>query len=458
VSFLLLESQKRNLLFMSEKYLYNLEDAQAEAELLKKKVDSREAANYKDAEILLDGEKKVKEKERQNVQQNEYLVNYYARQKEMQEHEHEWLLNPQKITSIEEFKEFKGDEKFLIAAQPENLGFKLEDIIQKMGSLFPEKSLKIERRELEKNQRIYRDSFLIKLDDNYEMQVFKKDFSGFRFGLKDKTFNTIHELSNLYDLANAINDPEKTLYLLNRIQEKKHDYVDSDRIVRSIDDYIKKFGILIYESPVINYGTKDFGSTGMRFTLPHLFSFSIPRSLLREAGDRKKQSEDVLKILLEAQPLKDKVILEIGCGKEGRLLQFLHTLGAECVGLDIQEPTPDQNSFQHSDEVELYKTDITDKNSFPQKLKGRKFDYIISTMTFNPEVIGNTNNPVANTIETFLKDNGFAIFVPETSSNINKKYVNYNNLRPHMKTGPQATIIKKTPADSPEIYGSSLYF
>ncbi len=359
---------------------------------------------------------------------------------EKDEDKEDWRVEPEELLRL-----FEGYEsQDLIDSRPRS--YDPEKTLPKLKQLLPEKSIDFKRTK-EKGCSVW----LINIGDEYEVKVRRSSELGFVWSIFSPEMDSPwfkwdgDEIPSLYDLANIIKDPLKGLEDIEEINERAQEFY----YMRTISEWFfqeemgTSFGF---------YGVSDQGSDWGCNTLAHLFNFGLSAESRKQFVDLQKlamhkeiSSDVMLDRIKAAQPFKGKSVLEVGSGPHAPFLSLLESLGAECVGVDIQEPFSDSS-------IEIYQADISDKKSIPPELKNRKFDYVISTMTILPEVIDHDIGAAYNSL-SFLKEGGVAVFSPEVSffDLPEDEYFSYENLRKDLQPN-DASVIRNIPADQVDTF------
>lgn len=350
------------------------------------------------------------------------------------EQKKDWPIKPEMILTA--FKGYKPED--LISRE---LKDNPQYILPKLKQIFPDKNIEIKE--------VSKDYWEIDLDKKHSIGVLVREGlqASWSVQFKRSRMRGIgRNITCLYDLVNVIKNPEATVEALVKVGKK----IKLGSWIRFSEAVMRDFRML-HEGASGTYGVSDEGSNVRSVALGHLINFGLSDAekevLLNWKGEEETRGKEpgLGKRLKEIKPLKGKTILEIGCGRSAEFLGMLHSLGAECIGIDVQKPISDLS-------VKVYQADITNPESLPEELKGRKFDYVISTMTFLPEVM---DRPVAAAFKSldFLKDSGVAIFSPKVVlyDIPEEEFFDYNNLRPQLQPN-MVTVIKRIPAKSVDIF------
>lgn len=273
---------------------------------------------------------------------------------------------------------------------------KLLPILEK---IFPEK--KFEKTELDMHKdynMIWSKEYGIETEslgkDRFEDKIWREQYKAYSKVDPEKIRKI--ELPALSDIIDFIKNPEKTLDIL---EKKKEERSRRSELTFLSDGLLRNEGLVMGTG--IGYGPEDEGSQYLHNTLGMIFSYGIDKERSKEIYEISEDKEFNEKIR-KLQPLKGLSILDIGCGSEGRFVRFLRELGADARGLDIQKPEKDDNI--------ILQGDITEPENLPKEIKDKKFDLVVSTMTFVPEIV-RPKEGVPNALR-LVKEEGYFISAP----------------------------------------------
>lgn len=272
----------------------------------------------------------------------------------------------------------------------------------------------------------------IKNEGNYIWEIRAKETRGLNFFLgsdmrtNDVTgdYETYINVGCIYDLVNFLKDPQKGWKEYNKIGDRDE---ENSEIKRAGERVAKKSGW--FDTPA-SYDIFDDYSNLRGFTLEYLFVFGLESNIKNKLKDLMeiKDEEEFWKALVELKPLAGKTVLEIGCGPRQRFLSVIKELGAECVGIDLQENNS-RTKFPY------YRIDIT--KHLPKELEEKRFDFVVATMTMNIEIMGSGQYKAVGNALHLLKKGGLAIFSPaEVEGDIfGEEYLDFRNKRTVLAPG-----------------------